>query len=296
MSYKKFSDLDSVDNLSDNDLFAVSSVKDDKGNFESNKVSFGQLKEQLDYDFDVVEVKEVVPPPEDDETVYILINGYRVAATRAKEEIRDVYPTHLSRIIPAVNGFMAAKGRVYTIPFTTNNLSLSDLTITSNTKYFETLQVIKIDESSGYINLASNFDTEGNYSSVITVTDEASGISTGIMVYHSRLIASLYNTGLKVSGNKITATWKRNDITSGSRNNYGVIVPKFTLSEDIKYKVLYVSDYFNQASVYKTNSEHVEFIVTLILEEPFTGDLVISFEDLNQGAGGMVIAAVDYQG
>lgn len=296
MKYKKFSDLDSVENIADNDLFAISSAKNNGASFESGKVTFGQMKEQLDYDFDIVEVKEVTPPPEDDETVYILINGYRVAATRAKEDVPAVYPTKISRIIPAVSGFMAAKGNLYTIPFTTSNLTLSNLSITSDANNFSTLEVFKIDDNSGYINLVSTVDKEGNYSSIVTVKDEVSGINTSILVYHSRLIISLANSSITVSDNIIKAKWKRDDITSGSRNNYGVIKPKFSLSEDIKYKVYYASDYFNQASVYKVDQSHVQFEATFVLLEPFSGDLIISFEDLNQGAGGMVMVNVDYTG
>lgn len=294
MNYKKFSDLDSVDNISDNDLFAIASAKDDKGNFESNKVTFSQLRDQLDYDFDVVEVMEVTPPPEDDDTVYVMINGYRVAATRAKEELRAVYPTNIPRIIPAVSAFRVVKGKTYNIPFTTNELTLSNLTVAADTDYFKILKVTKFDDKSGYITLMTNFIADRFITSTVTLTDESSGISTSILITHTQIIVGLLNTSTKVEKNVITASW-RMAMDSSSNFSYSVLEPKFYLSEDINFKVFYESDYFNQAYIARERSYNIEFTARIILEEPYSGDLAISFEDFSQGMSAMVFVNVDYQ-
>lgn len=294
MKYKKFSDLDSVENLTDEDLFAVSSVKNENAEFESNKVSYGQLKEQLDYDFDVAEVLEVTPPPEDDDTVYVVINGYRVAATRAKEHFGAVYPTNLKRIIPVVSGFRAVKGRLYSIPFTTNNLTLSNLSVKSDTEYFSTLDVFKIDDRSGYINLVTNLNSDGERTSIVTLTDELTGITSSILINHSRIIKGLSNVAASVDKNIITAIWRTEmDVNTGY--NYSVLEPVFSLSENIKYRIFFDSDYFNQAYLFKEYRHFLDFKVRVVLEEPFSGNLAISFEDLAQGTGGIAVVNVDYR-
>lgn len=295
MSNKKFSDLEKAANITDNDLFAVSSAKDDNSGFESNKVTFGQIKEKLDYDFSIVEVLEMTPPPESDDTVYISINGYRVAATRSKENIHAAYPTHISRITPVVSGFKAVKGKMYKIPFTTNNLDLSTVSVTADTGHFSTLEVVKIDNTSGYINLVTTANVGSEVQSTITLLDEASGISASVLVTHTRLLSGLSNLSTDISGNVITVSWRTQDI-----DNYpcfSAIEPKFTLSADVKHKIYFGSDYFNQVYIHRaTYYNYSDLVATVILDEPFTGILTINMEDLIQGLSGLATVHVDYKG
>lgn len=214
---------------------------------------------------------------------------------RPKEKIDAVFPINIPRIIPAIPAFRAVKGKVYRIPFVASNLSLGNLFINADTDYFSTLEASKFDEMSGYINLVTTFSSIGEKSSIITLLDENSGVSSSLLACHSRLVNGLVNTKTTVTNNIINAIW-RTEIDSKNQLSYSVLEPKFTLSEDIKFKAYYSRDGFNQSYIFKEYGYFNDFDVKIVLEEPFTGDLVINFEDLAQGTGGTALVYVDYKG
>lgn len=215
--------------------------------------------------------------------------------SRPKEHIDVIFPVDIPRIIPLIPAFRAVKGRLYAIPFATSNLNLSNLSVKADTDYFSTLEVNKIDERSGYINLATTFSSTGAVSSVITLTDEVSGVNGSLLICHSRIVNGLSNIKATVTNNIINVAW-RTELDSKSQLSYSVLEPQFTLSEDIKFKVHYSRDGFNQSYIFKEYVHFNDFDVKVVLEEPFTGDLVISFEDLAQGTGGTALVYVDYKG
>lgn len=215
--------------------------------------------------------------------------------TRPKEHISAVFPVDIPRIIPAARSFRAVKGKTYTIPFATNHLSLSDLSIKADSNNFTKLEVSKIDDNSGRIVLVTSVDKYGEASSIVTLTDELSGVSATVLVCHTSLVKGLLNIKAEAIGRVISLVW-RTEIDSNSGYNYQVIEPQFSLSENIKFKVFYSKDYFNQSYIFKEYKYFNNFQAVIILEQPYSGELIIRFDDLAQGVGGSVLVNVDYQG
>lgn len=212
-----------------------------------------------------------------------------------KGQIDAVFLSYIPAIIPAIPAFRAVKDKLYTIPFIAANTSLSNVSVSANTNYFDMLEVNKISQNSGEVNLRTTLSSKGEISSIIRLEDEISGLNGSILVTHSRLIGGITNKSIIATKNIIKATWQI-EISSSSEYSYSAIEPQFTLSEAINFKAYYSKDGFNQSYLFKEYKYFNDFEVIIILEQPYTGELIVNFTDLLQGIAGTASVYVDYQG
>lgn len=292
MQQKKFSELNTSKGISDDDILPISSANGING-FTSEKLSVGQLKKELGL-FQIQEIDDY-PPLEED--VLISINGYRLKASRDKEHVFATYPTKIPKIprmVPVVSGFRAVAGKTYYIPFSASNLILSNLTIKSDSKFFTTLKVTKLDDSSGVITIVTNRSRDSiEEKSIITVTDEISQTEMSVVIIHTMIIAAINLNSISVSNNTIDCVWSIHD--NSLHVMQGAILPKVTVTPAIKHRIIYDSDYFNQIYFYKKYSNQINPKTTIILEEPYSGELNIELIDTLQSVSAHGSVVVNYQ-
>lgn len=295
MKCKKISDLEQVKEINNEDLFAVSTKKGDE--FESGSVSFRQIKNELD----VVQILESPTVSDEQQDVYISINGYQVAAKRTQEVLTDVsqFPTNIARIIPVINQVTMRVGILYIIPFVAHKCILSDnLTVHSNKDAFTILTIHKIDDTYGYIKAVSYQQSDYRwFLTTIYIKDQSNGVLASISVEHE----TEYFLGFYISDTKISDDNKKIKLYISGwfytyNNNPGVIQPKITLSENIKHHVSFRGDYFNQLYLNRHDKADVPNVINLILDEPYQGDLTIVVEDLLHPFSESKTVSIDYKG
>lgn len=198
-------------------------------------------------------------------------------------------PSKIAKITPIISGFCAVKDREYIIPFKAENLTLSNLTIKANTKYFSTLEVIRLNDTTGEIKIVTNLSiTDLNRQSIITITDEISQITTSLVVIHVLATSSVTLKNINNEGNIINSIWSINE------DGRVAITPKISIVPALKHHIIYNSDYFNQLYLYKGYSRTINQQIRIVLEEFYSGELTIIFEDTLLGIGISKIINVDY--
>lgn len=200
---------------------------------------------------------------------------------------------NIPSVVPVCNTLYALQGKLYLIPFMALRYKLSDsLSIKSTSRnYFPILNVKKINDTFGYMQIATTAASGGTLcQSVISVFDKENGELGSVSISHSTQLLGFSIQGTKISedGKTITCTLKVKKVSS---YNILPIQPKVTLSRNIKYKVSYQSDYFNQLCMHDYYTGDIQ----ITLEEYFSGNLDIKIEDLLQNYFVSTTVKVDYK-
>lgn len=200
---------------------------------------------------------------------------------------------NIPSVVPVCNTLYALPGKLYLIPFMALRYKLSDsLSIkSSRNSYFSILNVKKINDTFGYMQIVSTAASGGSFcQTVISVFDKENGELGSVSISHSTQLLgfSIHGTKISEDGKTITCTLKVNKPFS---NNILPIQPKVTLSKNIKYKVSYQSDYFNQLCMH----DHCTGDIQITLEESFSGNLDIKIEDLLQNYVASTTVNVNYK-
>lgn len=200
---------------------------------------------------------------------------------------------NIPSVVPVCNTLYALQGKLYLIPFMALRYKLSDsLSIkTTRSGYFPILNVKKINDTFGYMQIASTESSGGSfYQSVVSVFDKENGELGSVSICHpTQLVGfAIQDTKISEDGKIITCTLR---VRKVSTNNILPIQPKVTLSKNIKYKVSYQSDYFNQLCMH----DHCTGDIQITLEESFSGNLDIKIEDLLQNYVASTTVNVNYK-
>lgn len=294
MQLKKFSELEQVEAFTGTDIIPISRQLDD-GRYESLRGDMDQLKAQIDYDLNVIDVMEVDPPEDTDNPVYLLIAGHKVLAYPYMDDVPTVtFPGNIPRIVLPLLGFRAAINVEYAIPFVVVNGEISSLSISSPLPdRFTVLSVVQESETTGYIKIKTNTYATGNVFTSVVVSDDTAGFSATITVYHEYPPTNISSQSISVSGNIITATW-RFELPSAVQYYFGVIEPVITLDPDIPFKLSAGLNFFRQATVRRYNQTWVDLTTTIILSESYTGLVTVTCADIIHGFSAVASINVDY--
>lgn len=291
---RKYSELHPVQIIENDSIFAVSQP-DASQTLESKKVTFKQIKEQLDYDLNVVEIAETEPPLNIDLT-YISLGGYKVPAYKYSDAPALIFPSEIPRMIPAISGFLVTKGIVYKVPFIAKNMILSDLTIESNTDYFSLLEVERVDDQNGLLTLISNHAATDEVFSVVRIKEQTNGQYLSFNIQHAYSVDALRYLSHTINGNVITSVWRgtfRNALIHAN------IQPSIKILESVNHTTTVGLNYFNQCKVSFYPSYYGswnDMSVKTVLNQPYTGNLTIQIEDAVQGLSASTVLSVEYKG
>lgn len=249
--------------------------------------------------YNPVEIALTTPPAPEDKQVYLLIGGYKVPAWPTRENTHMVgYPT-APRIVSPVFSFRAAVNHNYRIPFAILNAELSAaLQVTADKpERFTTLKASRLTQSSGVIDMTTNYSARDGERSVITLTDTLSGTMQSFTVLHSYTpLDSLTVSVSTVSDGTIHMGYKPQSLPQNTHRYAAVIKPEVTVSPDISHRVAHTLNYFNEAVVVRNNSVFTPFVTEITLEAPYKGSLEVTLKDSLNGLTVSKFVDVDFAG
>lgn len=249
--------------------------------------------------YNPVEIARTTPPAPKDKQLYLLIGGYKVPAWPTRENTHMVgYPT-TPRIVSPVFRFRAAVNHNYRIPFAILNAELSAaLQVTADKpERFTTLKASRLTQSSGVIDMTTNYSERDDERSVITLTDTLSGTMQSFTVLHSYTpLDSLTVETETVSDGTIHMEYKPQSLPQDTHRYAAVIKAEVTVSPDISHRVAHMLNYFNEAVVVRNNAVFTPFVTEITLEAPYKGSLEVILKDSLNGLTVSTFVDVDFAG
>ncbi|EJQ6148313.1 hypothetical protein NZZ21_004013 [Escherichia albertii] len=235
-----------------------------------------------DHDYNLVEIAEIEPPGDDDELRYILLAGYKVPAYPTKlDRPAAAYPT-VPRFIAPVYSFRATKNYQYSVPFALLNAQFSELLLETDFEdRFSTLAIRKVTQDSGFVDIVSTHSDFGDSLSTITVTDKETRAKFVISVYHAYSpLDVLEKESVKVTGKKVTIELSPTSLPRDSGKKYvAVVEPEISFRPNVGATTYLPVNYFNQASVSRTNALFQNLIFDVVFDENVTGNITIRVND-----------------
>lgn len=237
-------------------------------------------------DLDVIEVTLTDPP--DDETLYSWINvaGYKVKAHPTNVIIPAVvFPNEIPRIIPEINSLAVAHGKTYRVRFVTlNSVLLDNFTVTAtNPNAIQNMSANKFDDTGGYIDFTVNYPNpvyNGSNLGLITIENGLFKTSFTVTVYMPATSVNIVNQ--TVTGNQILTSFYSQDSRASNIGNDRISAPIISLSPEIDHRVLYVNSGFDGQYVTSysgSSSAHKVGLVNVIIDEPYTGEIIFTMTD-----------------
>lgn len=302
MANKKFTDLTTIKNINDDDVFAVSASTDN--GTESVQVAAKQVSNYVQNTLKFVTIQET-NNFSDKTQVNVQIGNYVFSAYKQNaNEPNITLPKAALVIVPFMQSVYTYHNKTYEVTLCSQNFNLDDnLTVVAvkNTEYFNFINIKKINDNVAILSASVNktiTDSDAVPLPVI-VTNPSNGIKCNV----SFMLTCLPNT--------FNFNYTKIDNSTGiikiepriARSTYSICVSDLDVTvtdlndKIIDCKIIKATDIYNQSVTVKINSYYPTITpVYICLKEPYNGTLIAKVVDKLSGLSNQTSFTVNFKG